>query len=192
MSKIKHNYESIDGWFNMEEQYIYLLSQVPENGVFVELGAYKGKSTSFIVTEIVNKNRNISFYTVDTFMGDSGSNDPKEVEAYKEANSCNLYEDYLKNTSHIKDRFKTIVGLSHEAANFFADNSVDCIFIDAGHSYESSKKDIKSWYPKIKNGGIMAGHDYNAWEGVHNSVNEFFEKPDLVENGCWFVKIKKF
>ena len=52
--KIEHNYQSIEGWFNMEKQYLELLDATPEKGIFVELGAYKGKSTSFIVTEIVN------------------------------------------------------------------------------------------------------------------------------------------
>ena len=83
---IEHNYKELEGWFNMEDQYLELLENTPENGIFVELGAYKGKSTSFIVTEMVNRGKNIQFYTVDTFEGDSGSTDKKEVEAYKQVN----------------------------------------------------------------------------------------------------------
>ena len=49
--EIEHNYKEIEGWFNMEDQYLELLENTPENGIFVELGAYKGKSTSFIVIE---------------------------------------------------------------------------------------------------------------------------------------------
>jgi len=59
--EIEHNYKEIEGWFNMEDQYLELLNNTPEGGIFVELGAYKGKSTSFIVTEMVNKGRNIQF-----------------------------------------------------------------------------------------------------------------------------------
>ena len=77
---IKHNYQFLEGWFNMEDQYLELLEATPEEGIFVELGAYKGKSTSFIVTEIVNRGRNIKFTTVDTFEGDSGSTDKNEIE----------------------------------------------------------------------------------------------------------------
>jgi hypothetical protein len=46
--KIDHYYHSLEGWFNMEQQYLELLDATPEGGVFVELGCYKGKSTSFI------------------------------------------------------------------------------------------------------------------------------------------------
>jgi predicted O-methyltransferase YrrM len=175
----------------MENQYLELLDNVPEGGVFVELGAYKGKSTSFIVTEINNKGRNIKFHTIDTFEGDSGSNDENEVEAYKNVIVSNMFEEFNKNTEHLKEYFNVIVGKSDESSKFFEDDSVDVIFIDAGHSYESVIKDIKSWLPKIKNGGIMSGHDYNSWPGVKMAVNEIFNKIDKIDNDCWFVKINK-
>jgi predicted O-methyltransferase YrrM len=189
--KINHNYTDLEGWFNMENQYIELLGMVPDGGVFVELGAYKGKSTSFIVTEINNRGRDIKFYTIDTFEGDSGSNDEKEVEAYRNVVVSNMYEEFSKNTEHLKELFNVIVGKSDESAKFFEDNSIDVIFIDAGHSYESVKRDIKSWLPKMKDGGIMSGHDYNSWDGVRIAVDEKFNKVDKIDNDCWFIKIKK-
>lgn len=189
--KIEHNYQSIEGWFNMEKQYLELLDATPEKGIFVELGAYKGKSTSFIVTEIVNRNRNIQFYTVDTFEGDSGSTDKKEVEAYKQVNVSKMYEEFKENTKHLENKFTIMVNYSYEAADYFLDNSVDQIFIDAGHSYEAVIKDIKAWLPKMKDGAIMAGHDYTAWEGVGEAVRKLLGTPDKVENDCWFIKINK-
>lgn len=42
-----HNYKEIEGWFNMENQYLELLENTPEGGIFVELGAYKGKKYFF-------------------------------------------------------------------------------------------------------------------------------------------------
>jgi hypothetical protein len=91
----------------------------------------------------------------------------------------------------LKEHFNVIVGKSDESSKFFEDNSVDVIFIDAGHSYDSVIQDIKSWLPKIKDGGIMSGHDYNSWSGVNKAVNEIFDKVDKIDNDCWFVKIKK-
>jgi predicted O-methyltransferase YrrM len=189
---IKHNYQDIEGWFNMEQQYLKLLEATSENGIFVELGAYKGKSTSFIVTEIINRDRNIQFYTVDTFQGDSGSNDLKEIQAYKQVNVSSMYEEFVANTNHLCEHLETIIGKSNEAAQLFEDNSVDVIFIDAGHSASAVLADLKAWYPKMRNNSIMSGHDYNSWVGVKTSVLEFFGKePDKVENDCWFIKIKK-
>ena len=188
---IQHNYTEIEGWFNMENQYLELLENTPDGGIFVELGTYKGKSTSFIVTEMLNKGRNVKFYTVDTFQGDSGSTDKQEVEAYTKVNVSKMYEEFKQNTKHLEGKFTTMVNYSDEAAEYFLDNSVNSLFIDAGHSYEAVLKDITAWLPKMKNGGIMSGHDYNSWQGVKKAVNSFFGKPDKVENDCWFVKIKK-
>jgi predicted O-methyltransferase YrrM len=167
------------------------LDNVPEGGVFVELGAYKGKSTLFIVTEINNRNRNIKFHTIDTFEGDSGSNDEQEIEAYRKVNVSKMFDEFSENTKHLKEHFNVIVGKSDESSKFFEDNSVDVIFIDAGHSYDAVIRDIKSWLPKIKDGGIMSGHDYDSWAGVNKAVNEIFDKVDKIDNNCWFVKINK-
>lgn len=189
---IKHNYQEIEGWFNMEQQYLELLENTPEGGIFVELRAFKGKSTSFIVTEMLNRKRNIKFFTVDTFQGDSGSNDLKEVEAYKQVNVSKMYEEFLDNTEHLDNNFTVIKDYSWEAADYFLDDSVDICFLDAGHSASAVLADLKAWYPKMKNNSIMAGHDYNSWIGVKTSVLEFFGKePDKIENDCWFIKIIK-
>jgi hypothetical protein len=190
-NKITHNYRNLEGWFNMENQYLELMESIPNNGIFIELGSYKGKSTSFIVTEIVNRNKNINFITIDTFKGDSGSTDKREIDAYKKVKISNMYDEFIKNTEHLKNFFKVIIGKSDESSFLFEDDSIDAIFIDAGHSYESVLNDIKFWLPKMKNGGIMSGHDYNSWEGVKVAVNEIFKKIDKVDNDCWFVKIEK-
>jgi predicted O-methyltransferase YrrM len=186
-----HNYKKIEGWFNMENQYLELLENTPEGGIFVELGAYKGKSTSFIVTEMINRNRDIQFYTVDTFQGDSGSTDSKEIEAYKKVDTSKMLDEFMENTKHLPEKLNVLINNSDLCAKMFEDNSVDTIFIDAGHSYEAVIKDIAAWLPKMKDGSIMAGHDYNSWAGVKEAVDGAFDKPDKVENDCWFIKIKK-
>lgn len=189
---IEHNYQSIEGWFNMEKQYLELLDKCPEFGTFVELGAWKGKSTSFIVTEIINQGRQINFITVDTFKGAPETKDIREAEAYRQYNLNDVYIQYSNNTKHLQNYYATRVGDTAKAASEYADNSIDCIFIDAGHSYEAVLADLRAWYPKMKDTCIMAGHDYNkSWPGVINAVNEFFGGPDRVENDCWFKYIKK-
>jgi predicted O-methyltransferase YrrM len=189
---MEHNYQKIDGWFNMEDQYLELLSNVEDNGIFVELGAWKGKSTSFIVTEIIKSNKKVSFFTIDTFEGETNGTDYNENKTYSSYNLSEIYQIFLENTEQIKEYFQAIRGKSCESASKFEDESIDVIFIDAGHSYESVKMDILKWYPKMKKNSIMAGHDYtNNWPGVKKAVDEFFGSPDKVENLCWFKYIKK-
>jgi len=82
--------------------------------------------------------------------------------------------------------------LSTEAAKKFEKESIDFIYIDARHDYCGVKEDIEHYWPILKPGGIMAGHDYNEnseipdqdWglcgDGTRNemavkgAVNDFF------------------
>jgi predicted O-methyltransferase YrrM len=45
-------------------------------------------------------------------------------------------------------------------ARQFADNSLDFVYLDADHSVESVQEDIAAWFPKIRSGGLLAGHDF--------------------------------
>jgi hypothetical protein len=49
---------------------------------------------------------------------------------------------------------------SEEAAPKIPDGSLDFAYIDANHAYEYVKRDIELWWPKIRDGGMLAGHDY--------------------------------
>ena len=46
------------------------------------------------------------------------------------------------------------------AANFFDDDSLDFVYLDAGHDQKSVSADLRAWYPKIKPGGLFIGDDY--------------------------------
>ena len=68
-----------------------------------------------------------------------------------------------------------IQGKSTVEHNRFEDGTFDFIYIDADHSYEAVKKDLENWFPKLKSGGVFAGHDYceKAGFGVIKAVDEF-------------------
>jgi hypothetical protein len=82
------------------------------------------------------------------------------------------------------DRAEMVKGYSPFAAEMFEDNSLDFIYIDGLHDYESVKADIAGFYPKLKVGGIISGHDYHLedWPGVYNAVNEFISQNELEIN----------
>jgi len=72
---------------------------------------------------------------------------------------------------------------SIKASEIFEDHYFDIVYIDAGHSYESCTADLNVWYPKIKPGGIISGHDYNENKskgyGVLQAVDELIKKHNL-------------
>eukprot|EP00913_Durusdinium_trenchii_P028263 g26492.t2 len=68
---------------------------------------------------------------------------------------------------------------SNEAAERFV-GFVDFVFVDGSHAYEDVFLDLRVWWPKVRPGGVMAGHDYNAPNpGVVAAVNEFTDLMNL-------------
>ena len=74
----------------------------------------------------------------------------------------------------------------------------DLAFIDADHSYVGCWGDIQAYWPKIKPGGILAGHDYAYNRNdctfgpmVKRAVDEFTIAKgldlDLGDNYTWFA-----
>jgi hypothetical protein len=70
--------------------------------------------------------------------------------------------------------YSIIIGDSAKSADLVPDNSLDWIYIDAGHSYEEVKADYEAWVPKVRKGGIISGHDYgeNDCIGVKHWIDE--------------------
>ena len=50
----------------------------------------------------------------------------------------------------------------------------DFIFIDADHRYSQLSKDIKNFYPKVRHGGLLCGHDFNSGEYDEKYIEEDF------------------
>lgn len=69
---------------------------------------------------------------------------------------------------------------SEEATTRVEDRSLDFVYIDARHDYESVREDIELWLPKVRPGGVIAGHDYvdglfrEGEFGVRRAVDEVF------------------
>ena len=171
-------YQEIQGWFNHSKTYDYLIGQCPDGGTIVELGAWLGKSSSYLVDNSLGKN---------VIIIDSWKGSPNELKStHKLATEVDIYEIFKKNMG---DRhYKSIRGLSSEVVNQFEDESLDVVFIDLTHTYESVKQDIELWLPKVKKGGLLSGHDYERdWPGVVIAVDEAFPNKIVMEN-CWIFQ----
>lgn len=98
-----------------------------------------------------------------------------------------VYQDAVKNLGEERLIRKSSV----EASKDFKDGSLDFVFIDAGHTYEEVKEDIEAWYPKVRKGGIVSGHDYVEYQnfGVIKAVDEFVKakkkKLELTDQDMW-------
>jgi hypothetical protein len=94
-------------------------------------------------------------------------------------------------------------GSSIEASQFFNAESLNLVYIDAAHDYQSVRDDIKAWWPKVKKGGVLSGHDYEQlpddgfWGPIEvfAAVNDWAKgnglKVNSVEVSCpswWVIK----
>ena len=70
---------------------------------------------------------------------------------------------------------------SVEASELVECGSLDFVFSDANHTFESVMQDLHAWFDKIKSGGLFCGDDYasNRHPGVTSAVNHFFKTKDL-------------
>lgn len=70
------------------------------------------------------------------------------------------------------------------AAKLIPDCSLDWVYIDANHAYEAVMADIRAWYPKVKIGGVISGHDFKPDKsnpdcktfGIDKAVKKVFGK----------------
>ena len=84
-----------------------------------------------------------------------------------------FYERVMNEMQVYGERFLMLRNFSDDVVDTFEDESLDFIFIDGLHTYEQVLKDCKNYWPKVKKGGIFAGHDFTAIEGVNRAVKEF-------------------
>ena len=180
---MEHYFDKLEGWFDFPNLY-HSVVKMHNNANFVEVGSWQGKSAAFMAVEIINQNKNIKLNCVDTW---EGSIEHTNDEIIKQNL---LYDTFLSNIEPVKHIINPIRMASRDAARTFEDNSIDFIFIDAAHDYESVREDIYSWFPKLTPGGIMAGHD-KTWPGVVKAVNEFLSTSGLplhiMDNDVWGV-----
>lgn len=159
-------YESIEGWFDYNDVSLYeeMVLSAKDGAFFVEIGCFKGRSTVAMCELIKKYSKKIRFFAIDHFKG--------SWEHQSDPTIKDLYKIFLENTKQHYEHFMIIPQPSELAVDIFDNNSLDFVYIDASHDYESVKQDLNLWHPKIKTGGTIGGHDY-GWESVKQAVDEF-------------------
>lgn len=176
-----HFYEKVDSqnWFTSPNLYKMFVEKCPIGGKIVEVGCWKGKSSAFLVVEAINSNKKINIFCVDTWLGNDEI--PKDDIDWKNGT---VYEKFISNMKPVLGKFNIIRSPSTEASLLFEDESLDIVFIDASHHYIDVKNDIKCWLPKVKQGGILAGHDLQ-FNDVRRAVSEMMPHFKDAGEQCW-------
>lgn len=191
---MEHIYQNIQGWCDYYDFYDYIIDKMPNNFVFAEVGVWKGQSLSYFVVESINKHENGTIYAIDHWQGsiehlNAGS--PSYTPILKD-NPNGLFDLFKHNISPIEQYITVLRNTSEEAATIIPDRSLDAVFIDASHEYEDIFKDLSLWMPKVKTGGVFAGHDYLWFREVKQAVDEFASINNLkvhqVSKACFMMQ----
>ncbi len=174
-------YTAVGGFFDFEDVYRMLVERSKDGDTLVEIGTYLGRSALFLGDTIRASGKQVTLLCVDVWPCSydyGGTSFP--IEAPYETFYANVRQSGLT---------RTIVPLrcpSLSAATFVA-NDLAAVFIDGDHEYEPCLADIKAWLPKVRGGGILAGHDFSdAFPGVPKAVREVFaDKPIRQMGQCW-------
>ena len=136
--------------------------------VGAEIGVFKG-AFSKKINEYISFDM---FHLIDiwdiNFPYDGGET-PRKLKT--DGYMTHIYEEVVKEFGG-KEKYNIVKQPSNVAVNNFADKYLDFIYIDGNH--QTCDEDLRLWYPKLKPGGIIAGHDY--YGKVKTDVDEFFSK----------------
>lgn len=172
-------------------RWVILEELLDRNGFrfFAEIGVATGKTSEYIL----EKNPRVFITGVDPFLTYNDYSSDKNSKAGRiKKNRANVERQLLGNP-----RYTHKFLFSHEAVKKYADGCFCMIFIDANHKYGYVKRDLELWGPKVKKGGIIAGHDYIPVEkynhsGVKIAVDEYVKEHDkelvLEDNSVWWFR----
>jgi hypothetical protein len=179
-----------------------LLNAQHLTGEGAEIGVKEGKFSE----RILHYWRGRLLYSIDPWR-EFGDN-YRDVANVTQARQDEYYLETQSRLARFGGRSRILRMTSLEAAAVIADGSLDFAFIDAQHHYEAVREDIALWWPKIRPGGLLCGHDYGNIDetdaagvvtvfGVKKAVDEFVQANGLKvfttakdKRPSWFVRKK--
>lgn len=174
-------WSAVAGFFDYADLYQEFVTRAKDGDVIVEVGCYLGRSGCFLGELIKASKKKITLLCVDTWPVPYAHKDGSGIviESPFETFYANMRQSFLT---------KIIVPIRAESvwAAQFVRNELAAVFIDGEHDYDNCLADIKAWLPKVRSGGILAGHDYSdTFPGVMKAANEMFGKKLRFMGQCW-------
>lgn len=155
---------------------LYILARRAAHlGNVVEIGAYLGRSTWYLVQGLRDAGSPYKVVSIDPHL------DARQREGYFAT---------LKKHDLI-EWVDPRVGYSHDIAQSFVAEPVGMLWIDGDHSYRTTKEDFDDWFPRLARGGWYAMHDtVNSWLGPTKLARELLaHRADLANIGVVWLTL---
>ncbi len=151
---------------------------LPKNSIFAELGVFRGDFSK----QILNYSSPKEVHFVDVWWTEFGEYYPDwgAYTNYGKLKTRDAYNDTIKKIDSYTNSF-IYVGNDVEYLKTFSDRYFDWVYIDSSHTYDHTKDELKVLKTKIKENGIICGHDWYNDEnhthyGVKKAVIEFCDR----------------
>jgi len=148
------HYDQIPGWFDCEAIFEEMVARAPRRAVFVEVGAYLGRSTAHLASQIVRSGKDIRLHVVDLWDGWFYHDLRQDVPM---PDGADVFGHFLRNMEQcgVNQVITPLKMHSVEAAALFDDDSVDFVWLDGDHGDEAVERDLRAWVPKVRWGGFI-------------------------------------
>lgn len=143
--------------FDFSGYYHRMARQLPDDCKIAEIGIANGDSALYLAGRLHDLEKKFKLYMVDDF----------SYGQYIQMKT--VYQNIIK--SGLGEYIEVVPKESLVAVNDFNDGYLDLVFVDSSHLYEQTKQEIHAWYKKVKDGGILSGHDFFSPE-VNKAVLE--------------------
>lgn len=174
-------------------QVITTLTDIVETeSKMIEIGSYMGESTLlFASSGLFNQIYAIDPFHIDEEFSNTTLKQDEKYSGYDSFDISIFVEKEFKTNTRFFDNITLVKEYSFNCADSFVNSTVDFIYIDGEHTYEAVKQDLELFLPKLKEGGVVSGHDYypERWPGVVKAVNETLGSPDFIFDDTSWIKV---
>lgn len=136
-------------------------------GTAVEVGTHRAEFAEAFLSTWQGER----LYCVDPYL--SGYNDKDPVS---HSNRDDDYLEAMRVLQPFHNRVSVLRMTSKEAAPDFSKGSLDFVYIDGNHDFEYVNDDIHAWWPKLRFGGVLAGHDFLCPGEVNEGWGRYVQK----------------
>ena len=193
------SWRQVPGWFDFDDVYREAVDRAPPSGAhFVEVGVLYGRSTLFMADAIRASGKKIIFDAVDPWaptlddFKNTAGNSPwvpthlswiGKIEGTLDPASLleALRASEPAKSPDVVSRVADLLGLGdlvrlarvrgQEQASQYSAESLDFVYVDAQHTREDTEQILRAFVPKLRAGGVLAGHDYKTvYPGVDQAV----------------------
>lgn len=174
---------------------VHLISLHGENLVGLELGVYRAESFCTLLQMCDNIK---TLYGIDNwqpyedYLKDPYDGIPSDICYKREAEYNRMLAMHSIKYSPNGNKAVILEEDSNIAVNKIEDESLDFIFIDTYMTKEQAEQDLITWYPKVKPGGIFAGHDWDV-KVIQQVIYQFRDSNNITNklstyDRCWVWK----